>query len=122
MGDVEIDSKPLDLSLDSDVDGLASSVHDKNKDKDDDFDILEDDNEKNQNDEIDNFSCKKEPLINNHIEDNLQMDTKEDYAISPAKQEINSNDDDGLGLEQDEILEDELIKSKLELKDSTDSE
>merc|ERR1711892_1081200 len=36
--------------------------------------------------------------------------------------EFKSNDDDGLGLEQDDILENELIKSKLELKDSTDTE
>ena len=51
--------KPLDLSLDSDVDGLASSLPDKNEDLNDDFDIIEDINERNQRDEIDNFSCEK---------------------------------------------------------------
>jgi len=119
--DVEIDSKPLDLSLDSDVDGLASSLPDKNEDLNDDFDIIEDINERNQRDEIDNFSCEKKPYITNDNHDHLQMSTKEDLSFSEGKTELQSNDD-GLGLEQDEILEDELTKSKLELKNSTDSE
>merc|ERR1711970_4521 len=119
--DVEIDSKPLDLSLDSDVDGLASSLPDKNEDLNDDFDIIEDINERNQRDEIDNFSCEKKPYITNDNHDHLQMSTKEDLSLPEGKTDLQSNDD-GLGLEQDEILEDELTKSKLELKNSTDSE
>merc|ERR1711970_1347811 len=119
--DVEIDSKPLDLSLDSDVDGLASSLPDKNEDLNDDFDIIEDINERNQRDEIDNFSCEKKPYITNDNHDHLQMSTKEELSVCEGKNELQSNDD-GLGLEQDEILEDELTKSKLELKNSTDSE
>jgi hypothetical protein len=116
--DVEIDGKPLDLSLDSDVDGLASSIPDK--DEDEDFDIIEDKNVSNDNDEIDNFSYESKSFVNNDIQEHMQMDTKEDLPTVSA--EFKSNDDDGLGLEQDEILGDELIKSKLELKESTDSE
>jgi len=119
--DVEIDSKPLDLSLDSDVDGLASSLPDKNEEiNDEDFDIIEDINKKNKKDEIDNFSCEKMSYMTND-NDHLQVSTKEDAALLEGKTELQSNDD-GLGLEQDEILEDELTKSKLELKNSTDSE
>lgn len=123
--DVEIDSKPLDLSLDSDVDGLASSVQDKDEDRNEDFEVIDDLKETNQKDEVDNFSYERKPFmdnINDNIEENWQMMTKEDLPLAAGKNNFKLNDDDGLGLEQDEILEDELIKTKLELKDSTDTE
>merc|ERR1711892_1343070 len=53
--DVEIDSKPLDLSLDSDVDGLASSVQDKD-------------------DEIDNVAYERKPFVDNIIDSNNDAD------------------------------------------------
>jgi len=122
--DVEIDSKPLDLSLDSDVDGLASSL----QDKDEDFEIIEDLKETNQYDLMDESVNENKTHMNMIIESNTDLDKPSeqkinvDFIQTDANNESKSNDDDGLCLEQDEILEDELIKTKLELKVSTDTE
>merc|ERR1711936_938797 len=122
--DVEIDSKPLGLSLDSDVDGLASSL----QDKDEDFEIIEDLKETNQYDLMDESVNENKTHMNMIIESNTDLDKPSeqkinvDFIQTDANNESKSNDDDGLCLEQDEILEDELIKTKLELKVSTDTE
>eukprot|EP00092_Neocalanus_flemingeri_P056026 GFUD01066353.1.p1 GENE.GFUD01066353.1~~GFUD01066353.1.p1 ORF type:complete len:1730 (+),score=578.63 GFUD01066353.1:325-5514(+) len=126
--DVEIDSKPLDLSLDSDVDGLASSVQDRDEDINEDFEIIGDLKETNEEDEIDHFAYERKPLVDNIIDsnnfgyDDFQTKTNTDLMQVAGMNDCKVNDDDGLGLEQDEILEDELIKTKLELKNSTDTE
>lgn len=117
--DVEIDSKPLDLSLDSDVDGLASSVHDKDEDCNEDFEILSETKATADNFSMNNIDMK---IDSQALPENIKAKSDEDILNNTTSNNFHLTEDDGLGLEQEEIIENELTKTKLELKESTDTE
>jgi len=117
--DVEIDSKPLDLSLDSDVDGLASSVHDKDEDCNEDFEILSETKATENSFSMNDIDMKIEGQA---FPENVKPKSDEDVLNNTTINNFHLTEDDGLGLEQEEIIGNELTKTKLELKESTDTE
>merc|ERR1711915_903610 len=117
--DVEIDSKPLDLSLDSDVDGLASSVHDKDEDCNEDFEILSETKATENSFSMNDIDMKIEGQA---FPENVKPKSDEDVLNNTTINNFHLTEDNGLGLEQEEIIGNELTKTKLELKESTDTE